>query len=243
MSWRSASSTATALALTILAGGPVRAQAPAPGATIQDGSVVRIEYTLRDQTNGEVIQTNRGGQALSYTQGRGQIIPGLERQLAGMRVGEEKKVVVPPDDGYGPADASSRLEVPKAQIPPEARLGLGAQLMARSTEGQERPVVVTEVRATTVVLDLNHPLAGKTLLFDVRILGIDPPAAPPPAAPPPAAPPPQLLPPQLLPPQLLPPQLLPPQLLPPQLLPPQFPPAVATRRSGPDRPSPTTRPN
>ena len=138
--------------------------------------MVRIEYTLRNQANGEVIQTNRGGQPLSYTQGRGQIIPGLERQLAGMRVGEEKKVVVPPDDGYGPADASSRLEVPKAQIPPEAQR-VGAQLMARSTEGQERPVVVTEVRATTVVLDLNHPLAGKTLLFDVRILGIDPPAS------------------------------------------------------------------
>jgi FKBP-type peptidyl-prolyl cis-trans isomerase SlyD len=113
-----------------------------------------------------------------------------------MRVGEEKKVVVPPEDGYGPADASSRLEVPKAQIPPEAQRA-GAHLMARSAEGQERPVVVAEVRETTVVLDLNHPLAGKTLLFDVRILGIDPPASPaplpsppPPPAPAPSSPPP-----------------------------------------------------
>ena len=91
--------------------------------------------------------------------------------------------MVPPEDGYGPADASSRLEVPKAQIPSEAQR-VGAHLMARSAEGQERPVVVTEVRETTVVLDLNDPLAGKTLLFDVRILGIEPPAstAPPPAS-------------------------------------------------------------
>ena len=94
-----------------------------------------------------------------------------------MRVGEEKKVVVSPEDGYGTANASSRLEVPKAEIPPEAQR-VGARLMARTAEGQERPVQVAEVRETTVVLDLNHPLAGKTLLFEVRVLGIDPPGSP-----------------------------------------------------------------
>jgi FKBP-type peptidyl-prolyl cis-trans isomerase SlyD len=185
MRGRGATSIALALAL-LLAAGPGRAQAPAGDASVQDGSVVRIEYTLRNQASGEVIQTNRGGQPLTYTQGRGQIIPGLERQLAGMRVGEEKKVVVSPEDGYGPADASSRLEVPKAEIPPEAQR-VGAHLMARTSEGHERPVLVAEVRETTVVLDLNHPLAGKTLLFDVRVLGIDPPGSPVPA---PSAPPP-----------------------------------------------------
>jgi FKBP-type peptidyl-prolyl cis-trans isomerase SlyD len=68
--------------------------------------------------------------------------------------------------------------VPKAQIPPEA-LRVGAQLMARAASGEERPVVVVEIREATVVLDLNHPLAGKTLIFDVRILGIDPPGSTP----------------------------------------------------------------
>jgi len=182
MSWRTAAGMAGVLALTVLAANPVVAQAPPSGAIVQDGWVVRIEYTLRDQASGEVIQTNRGGQALSYTQGRGQLIPGLERGLAGMRVGEERRVVVPPDEGYGAADPSFRQEVPKAQIPPEA-LRAGAHLMARTAEGEERPVVVAEVRESTVLLDLNHPLAGKTLVFDVRVLAIEPPSAPPASTP------------------------------------------------------------
>jgi FKBP-type peptidyl-prolyl cis-trans isomerase SlyD len=178
VTWRTAAVIAGVLAPTFLGANPVSAQAPASGATVQDGWVVRIEYTMRDQASGEVIQTNRGGQALSYTQGRGQLISGLERGLAGMRVGEEKRLVVPPDEAYGAADPSFRQEVPKAQIPPEA-LRAGAQLMARTAEGEERPVVVAEVRESTVLLDMNHPLAGKTLLFDVRVLAIEPPPASP----------------------------------------------------------------
>jgi FKBP-type peptidyl-prolyl cis-trans isomerase 2 len=94
--------------------------------------------------------------------------------MIGMRPGEEKKVVVKPEDAYGPVMPNAQTEVPKDAIPKEG-LKVGTALMARSGSGEARPVVVKEIKETTVVLDLNHPLAGKTLFFDVKVLGVEPP--------------------------------------------------------------------
>lgn len=156
------------------------AQAPlaAPEkAAVQDGSNVSIEYTLKDE-GGQVLDTNKGKNPLTFTQGQRQIIPGLEREIIGMHPGEEKKVVVKPEDGYGPVVPNAQTEVPKTAIPKEG-LQVGMPLMARSGSGEARPVVVKEIKEETVVLDLNHPLAGKTLFFDVRVLGVEPPKAAP----------------------------------------------------------------
>jgi len=147
--------------------------ATAPGA-VQNGSNVSIEYTLKDE-GGQVLDTNKGKGPLTFTQGQQQIIPGLERELIGMRPGEEKKVVVKPEDAYGPVVPNAQTEVPKDAVPKEG-LKVGTALMARSGSGESRPVVVKEIKENTVVLDLNHPLAGKTLFFDVKVLGVDPPA-------------------------------------------------------------------
>lgn len=158
---------------------PAPAQAP-PGQApptaapaIENGSMVQLEYTLSDDA-GKVIDSNKGQQPLKYTQGGQQLIVGLEKQLAGLRAGQEKKVVLKPDEAFGPVDPSAQTEVPKEALPPES-LVVGAQLMARTAAGEERPVMVKEIKDKTVVVDLNHPLAGKTLVFDIKVLGIEPP--------------------------------------------------------------------
>ena len=158
-----------ATALIALAASTASAQAPAPSA-VQNGVTVSLEYTLKDE-GGQVLDTNKGGTPLVFTQGQQQIIPGLERALVGMRAGEEKKVVVKPEDAYGEVVPNAQQEVPKEAIPKEG-LKVGTPLTARSGSGEVRTVIVKEIRENTVVVDHNHPLAGKTLFFDVKVLGI-----------------------------------------------------------------------
>ena len=166
-------STASAQTPTPPASAPAPAAAPRTNGTVQNGSSVSIEYTLKDE-GGQVLDTNKGKSPLTFTQGQQQIIPGLERELIGMHAGDEKKVVVKPEDAYGPIMPNAQTEVPKDAVPKEG-LKVGTALMARSGSGETRPVVVKEIKENTVVLDLNHPLAGKTLFFDVKVLGVDAP--------------------------------------------------------------------
>ena len=157
---------------------PAPATAAAPGAAaaaIEKGSTVQIEYTLSED-GGAVLDTNKGKEPLTYTHGDDQIMPALEKQLAGMHAGEEKHVVLKPDEAYGPVNPTAVTEVPKEMLPKDS-LSVGSRLIARNSEGQMRPVTVKEVKDSTVVLDLNHPLAGKTIVFDVKVLGVEPPKA------------------------------------------------------------------
>jgi FKBP-type peptidyl-prolyl cis-trans isomerase 2 len=109
------------------------------------------------------------------------MIPGLEKELTGMKVGGEKHVTVKPEDGYGKVNPNAVQEFPKEKIPANA-LKVGAVLAARSPEGMVVPMTVREIKEKTVVMDLNHPMAGKTLVFDVKVVDIQP-APPPPAQP------------------------------------------------------------
>jgi len=146
-----------------------------PTAAIEKGSSVKIEYTLKDD-KGAVLDTNAGKEALAFTQGAQQIIPGLDKALLGMKAGDTKKVTVKPEDAYGPLDPKAEAEVPKDVLPQGAAV-VGTRLLARGEDGQPRPVTVKAVKDTTVLLDLNHPLAGQTLFFDVKVVSVDPPAA------------------------------------------------------------------
>jgi FKBP-type peptidyl-prolyl cis-trans isomerase SlyD len=148
---------------------------------VKDGSVVSLQYTLSGE-DGKTIESNKGKEPLKYTQGQRQIVPGLERQVAGMKVGVEKRVKVKPEDGYGKIDPNAYQEVPKEQIPAEG-LKVGAVLGARSPEGQVIPVRVHQIKDQSVVLDFNHPMAGKTLVFDVKVLDIESAPAPQPKGP------------------------------------------------------------
>ena len=147
---------------------PVVALAQAPTRIAVDaGRKVAFEYTLT-LPDGSVVESNVGGKPFAYEQGKGQIIPGLETALLGLTAGENKKVTVPPEDAYGPVKAEAQREVPLAKIPAEARK-VGAMVAAEGFPGSIR---VAEVRKETVLLDFNHPLAGKTLTFDVHILSV-----------------------------------------------------------------------
>lgn len=139
-------------------------------ATVSAGRAVSLEYTLTldDQS---VLESNVGKEPMTYTQGAHEIVPGLEKAMEGMKKGERKQIVVTPADGYGPIDPQAIREVKKELIPAEAQK-VGAQLQGKAADGSVAFPRVTEVKAETVVLDFNHPLAGKTLHFDVNVLAI-----------------------------------------------------------------------
>ncbi len=158
--------------VVVLAVAPAGAQ---PSAAVEKGSSVKIEYTLKDD-KGAVLDTNSGKEALAFTQGAAQIIPGLDKALLGMKPGDSKKVTVKPEDAYGAVDPKAEAEVAKDALPQGAAV-VGTRLLARGQDGQPRPVTVKAVKDTTVLLDLNHPLAGMTLFFDVKVVAVEPPTA------------------------------------------------------------------
>ena len=160
----------TALLVPLLVLPTVSAQTET--AKIQDGSQVSIQYTLIDE-KGKQIESNKGGDPFKYTHGKGDIIPGLENGLEGMQVGEEKTIMVKPEDAYGKIQPEAFQEIPRKNVPSEF-LKVGAQLVARNPHGQSMPVRVHEIKDETVVLNLNHPLAGKTLTFEVKIMAVQP---------------------------------------------------------------------
>ena len=140
-------------------------------AAITDGKRVSLEYTLTLEDK-KPVDSNVGKAPLIYTQGAHEIIPGLEKQLVGLKVGEKKQIEVAPEEGYGPVHPEAKQEVDKSKLPEEARK-VGAMLEGRSPQGQTMFARVAEVKGDTVVLDLNHPLAGKRLVFNIKVLKID----------------------------------------------------------------------
>ena len=139
-------------------------------AMVEDGKQVGIEYTLT-LDDGTQVDSNVGGQPLFYEQGSHQILPALEQALAGLRVGDTKKVALSAEQGYGPVHPEGFQEVDASLIPEDARVA-GAMLVADDGAGNRRQVRVKEVKGDKVVVDLNHPLAGKALNFAVRIMEV-----------------------------------------------------------------------
>jgi len=138
--------------------------------SISQGKTISIEYTLKleDKT---VVDSNVGGGPLTYIHGSHQIIPGLEKALEGMKIGDIKEVTVKPEEGYGPLDVNALMEVNKEMIPPDA-VEIGNHLQGKDQNGKVFSARIAEIKENTVVMDFNHPLAGKTLYFDVKVLNI-----------------------------------------------------------------------
>jgi FKBP-type peptidyl-prolyl cis-trans isomerase SlyD len=134
---------------------------------IANGSVVALEYKLH-LGDGEIIDASEPGAPLFYIQGAGNIVPGLEKALEGLQVDDTRQVVVTAEEGYGVHDPRGVQEVPKEAFGPELP-EVGNQYTARGPEGEMVPFIVQEIRDDVVVVDLNHPLAGKTLHFDVAV--------------------------------------------------------------------------
>ncbi len=140
---------------------------------VADGMVVSLDYTLC-LDDGQVIDSSNGREALQFLQGQGQIIPGLEQALYGMEVGEEKEVEVAPGDGYGETDPDAYQMVPHDVFPPDMELSEGMGLRMRDEAGQPLEAYVADVSPEGVLLDFNHPLAGETLYFHVKIADLRP---------------------------------------------------------------------
>lgn len=149
-------------------GASLEAQEEVP--VIKDGSTVSIEYTLK-LDDGSTADTNVGGEPLTYVHGEQQILPALEAQLAGMKPEETREVTLSAEEGYGPVREEGFQEVPLEMIPEDARQA-GSRLVGQNQQGQPIHAQVKEVRDETAVLDLNHPLAGQNLHFDVKVLEI-----------------------------------------------------------------------
>ena len=140
------------------------------------GKLVSFEYTLRLE-NKIIIDTNVNGEPLSYVHGLQQLMPGLEEGMKGLKVGESKKIIVQPEDGYGPIDRYAYMEVKRSRIPHES-LKVGSIVEGKDSTGHSIYPRIKEIREEEVILDYNHPLGGKILYFDVKVLEIK---KPPPA--------------------------------------------------------------
>jgi FKBP-type peptidyl-prolyl cis-trans isomerase SlyD len=138
---------------------------------VEKGSVVSVDYELH-LGDGKVVDASGEGQPMSYIHGEGQIVPGLERALEGLSAGDARQVVVAPEDGYGDHDPRGLQEVPKNAFPTDMEPAVGMELMAQGPNGEAVPFTIREVKPEAIVIDLNHPLAGKTLHFDVTVRGV-----------------------------------------------------------------------
>lgn len=146
-------------------------EAPEPSLTVEGGRTIRLAYTLT--VDGEKVDSSEERGPLEYTQGAGEIIPGLERQLAGLRSGDRRTVTVEPEEAYGRVDPEAFVAVPRERFAPDVELKAGETVFSRNEEGQVFGARIHEVGDEEVTLDLNHPLAGKTLRFDVEILEVN----------------------------------------------------------------------
>lgn len=136
---------------------------------IKSGKKVKIHYTLTVQ--GEIVDTSEDKDPLEYVHGSGQIIVGLEAALEGMAPNETKEVTVGPDDAYGPINPQAILEIPREKLH-HIEIEVGAILKAEDPDGKTVQGIIKEIQEETVIVDFNHPLAGKELHFDVKVLEV-----------------------------------------------------------------------
>ena len=133
---------------------------------IQTNQIVSIEYEVKDGDT--VVDSNVGGAPLVFMFGKGQIIPGLENGIVDMAIGEKGNVLVQPEDAYGELNPDAKQEVPKDQFA-GIDLEVGMTLYGQGEDGETVQVIVKEIGEENIIIDFNHPLAGKVLMFSVTI--------------------------------------------------------------------------
>ena len=130
---------------------------------------VTFHYSLRDD-EGTVLDSSEGSDPLTYLHGEGNIVPGLEKALEGKTVGDEVKASVPPEEGYGVRDEKNIQNVPRRKLP-EGKLQPGMRVRLQTNHGQI-VALVTAIKGDYVTIDTNHPLAGMTLHFEVKVTDV-----------------------------------------------------------------------
>jgi FKBP-type peptidyl-prolyl cis-trans isomerase 2 len=140
----------------------------AGGKTVGKDSVVKVHYTLR--VDGQVVDSSEGRKPFQFQMGRNQVIKGFERALLGMKEGQRKSFRVSPEEGYGPRDPGKVQEIPLKDLPEGVKAG--DTLYAQMQSGRTLAVKVLEVKKDVALIDFNHPMAGKTLEFEVQVLEV-----------------------------------------------------------------------
>ncbi|TVR19393.1 MAG: peptidylprolyl isomerase [Balneolaceae bacterium] len=137
----------------------------------KDGDTVKVHYTGTLE-NGEVFDTSQEREPLEFTLGQGQLIPGFEKAVIGLNVGDSTKVEIPSGEAYGEMREDLVINVPKDQLPADVEPQIGMQLQVNQPNGQPVPVRITNVGETDLTLDANHPLAGKDLSFEIKLVEV-----------------------------------------------------------------------
>lgn len=138
---------------------------------VKDKNTVSVHYTGTLAT-GEVFDTSKDREPLSFTMGAGQMIPGFEEAVRGMEINETKKVTIPPKDAYGEVREEMVQNISREQLPPDLTPVVGQQLASQLPDGEQIIVSVTEVADDHITIDANHPLAGKELNFEIKVVAI-----------------------------------------------------------------------
>ena len=139
---------------------------------VEKGNKVKVEYEGKFEDGTVFDSSENHGQPLEFEAGAGMVVPGFDAAVLGMEKDEEKEFKIEPRDAYGELNPEAFRKVPREQLPADAEIKPGMMLGVQMPNGQQMPVKVAEVSDTEITLDLNHPLAGKTLNFKIKIIDI-----------------------------------------------------------------------
>ncbi len=138
---------------------------------VKDGDTVKVHYTGKLE-NGDVFDSSREQEPFEFTVGNKAVIPGFEKGVLGMEVGDTKTIEIPPEEAYGEKQDELVVEVKKSEFPEDITPSIGQRLQIKQGDGNPIVVTITDLTEDSITLDANHPLAGYTLFFDVEVIDI-----------------------------------------------------------------------
>lgn len=139
---------------------------------VKNGDKIKVHYHGK-LANGETFDSSEGREPLAFEVGSGMVIKGFDEGVKGMKVGDKKTINIAAEEAYGPSNPDLVIEMPKDRFPEDLQLEVGIPLVMSNQEGQQFQVRVDEIKENGVVLDANHPLAGKELIFDLELTEIE----------------------------------------------------------------------
>jgi peptidylprolyl isomerase len=138
---------------------------------VKDGDRIKVHYTAKTE-DGNVFETTENRPPLDFTVGDGQVMPAIEKGVAGMNLGETKTITLQPEEAFGPRHEELVIEVEKEVFPPDIMPEIGLKLQIKQPEGEPMVVMITDLDENNITLDANHPLAGSRVILDIELVEI-----------------------------------------------------------------------
>nr|WP_321227676.1 peptidylprolyl isomerase [uncultured Psychroserpens sp.] len=138
---------------------------------VKENNTIKVNYTGK-LSDGQVFDSSEGREPLEFTLGQGQLIPGFEKGVIDMKLNEKKTITIAKEEAYGDINAALIQEVNKSELPQDVEPKVGMGLVSKTPDGREMNLLVVEVKEESIVIDGNHPLAGKELIFDLEVVEI-----------------------------------------------------------------------